>query len=173
MNVRRLLFAAFAVSSLAPLLAGGCAVQADSEGEEGEAEQALTCQDSQTNTINVQCATSGQDCTSPMPTHTVHTTGSLFAQYDVPEGHCSSIRVKFYVDGVLRFTSGFLGWVGAPAQFSSLPLTTGPVNLGPVSPGTHVVGITAEGQVSGCNTGTLSAWGGRFSTRAHATCPVP
>ena len=57
-------------------------------------------------------------------------------------------------------TTGFLGWPGAPSPFAELPLDTGLVDLGPVSPGAHLISVQAEGQVSGCNVGKPFSWGG-------------
>jgi hypothetical protein len=74
----------------------------------------------------------------------------LQVQYFVRSTHCSSLRVHLFVDGTLKVTTGFLGWPGAPSPFAELPLGTGLVDLGPVSPGAHLISVQAEGQVSGC-----------------------
>jgi hypothetical protein len=108
--------------------------------------------------FKVTCSSTGQMCDPPysMP---VTTGGELQVEYDVP-GHCSSIRLHILVDGTVVHTTGFLGWPGAPPPFDTLPLSTGLVNVGPVSPGAHVLGLQAEGQVGGCNGGRLYSWAG-------------
>jgi len=117
----------------------------------------------------VSCASSGQLCDPPFFVP-VETGSVLQVQYFVRGTHCASVRVGLLVDGTLVATSDFLGWPGAPAPFSELALDTGLVDLGPVSPGAHVVGIQAEGQVGGCNFGDLPNWGG--SLRVLTSPPV-
>ncbi len=107
----------------------------------------------------VTCTSAGELCDPPFVV-SVETGSVLQAQYFVRPTHCASVRVGFLVDGALKATSDFLGWPGAPAPFSDLALDTGLVDLGPVSPGAHVLGVQAEGQVGGCNSGQLDNWGG-------------
>lgn len=107
----------------------------------------------------VTCTSTGELCDPPLLVP-VETGSVLQVQYTVRPTHCASVRVHFIVDGTLQATSDFLGWPGAPAPFSDLALDTGLVDLGPVSPGAHVLGVQAEGQVSGCNGGDLTNWGG-------------
>jgi hypothetical protein len=78
------------------------------------------------------------------------TTGTLMVNYAAPRTHCSSLRMHFLLDGHEKIISGDI----APGQ------RTGFVDLGPVSPGTHVVGLQAEGIPGGCNTGKTLAWEG-------------
>ncbi|MDP2903564.1 MAG: hypothetical protein Q8N96_10730, partial [Methylovulum sp.] len=56
------------------------------------------------------------------------------------------------------------GWNGDP---SARPLDTGPINLGPVSPGLHTVALEAEGEEGGCNAGDLNSWGGTVQVFAE------
>ena len=98
--------------------------------------------------ISVLCTGGGQVCDPPF-TVTATTAGVLQAEYVTP-GHCSDMRVTFAVDSVVQYTSPFLG------AFAS----TGVVDLGPVTPGTHTVSVQAEGTTGGCNTGSLAAWEG-------------
>ena len=107
----------------------------------------------------ISCTTSGQMCDPPFST-TVQTDSILRVQYFVPHSHCSPLRLHISVDGTPVLTTASLGWFGAPTPFNALPLTTGIVNLGPVSPGTHTISTQAEGQIGGCNTGTLVSWAG-------------
>jgi hypothetical protein len=117
----------------------------------------------------VSCTSTGELCDPPFFV-SVETGSVLQVQYFVRPTHCGSVRVGLLVDGTLEATSDFLGWPGAPAPFSELALDTGLVDLGPVSPGAHVVGVQAEGQVGGCNTGQLDNWGG--SLRVLTSPPV-
>jgi hypothetical protein len=78
------------------------------------------------------------------------TTGALRVNYVAPQTHCSSLRMHFLLDGRERTVSGEIG----PGQ------RTGFVDLGPVSPGSHVVGLQAEGIPGGCNSGKIVAWEG-------------
>jgi hypothetical protein len=107
----------------------------------------------------VTCTSTGQLC--DLPFSVSGEIGSVLqVQYFVRSTHCSSLRVHLFVDGTLKVTTGFLGWPGAPTPFAELPLDTGLVDLGPVSPGEHLISAQAEGQVSGCNVGKPSSWGG-------------
>jgi hypothetical protein len=64
---------------------------------------------------------------------------------------CSNFRIHFLVDGTEVSVSGFVG----PGQ------DTGFVSLGFIGPGSHTVGLQAEGEVGGCNAGTLGSWAGK------------
>jgi len=114
--------------------------------------------------IDVHCTSTGQLCNPPFETP-VKTGSVLKIEYVVP-GHCSSIRLHIFVDGKEVTTTGFLGWPGASGQFASLPIDTGILDLSPVTPGQHVLALQAEGQVGGCNSGQLIAWGGTVRTYA-------
>ena len=107
----------------------------------------------------VTCTSTGQLC-DPAFSVSGEIGSVLQVQYFVRSTHCSSLRVHLFVDGTLKVTTGFLGWPGAPSPFAELPLDTGLVDLGPVSPGAHLISVQAEGQVSGCNVGKPLSWGG-------------
>lgn len=109
-----------------------------------------------------QCTSGSQLCDPPFVV-SLETESVLRAQYFVTK-HCSSVRISFFVDGTLRHISGFLGWPGAPDVFAKLPLSTELLDFGPVSAGVHQLGVQAEGQVGGCNTGQLGSWGGVLRT---------
>lgn len=111
----------------------------------------------QTQTIGITCTSSGQLCEPPHVLD-VATDGVLRTRYVVTT-HCSSVRVRFFLDSTLVYTSEFLGWSDNP-EFG--PLETGFVDLGPVSAGTHRLEVQAEGTVSGCNVGFLQRWEGTF-----------
>ncbi len=92
-------------------------------------------------------------------TRTVTTgAGPLEAEYTASPGHCSNVIMHFLLDGVERAVSGVLT-PGASTGFTS---------LGSVAAGSHVVGLQAEGVVSGCNVGDLENWGGTGSIRFQA-----
>jgi hypothetical protein len=99
--------------------------------------------------VSATCSGGGQLCNS-IPTIAVTTTGLLQAQFSLGVTACSNIRIHFLVDGTEIGATGFV----APGGSSST------INLGPVSSGSHTVGLQAEGQVGGCNVGTLASWAG-------------
>lgn len=102
--------------------------------------------------VLVNCTSSGQLCDPPFVVG-VATAGVLQVEFTASTGHCSDIRVHLFVDGVLKHTSAFLG----PG------VSTGAVDLGPVTPGAHSLGVQAEGRVGGCNFGRLGSWGGTLT----------
>jgi hypothetical protein len=95
------------------------------------------------------CTGGGQLCNT-IATVPVSTLGGLKVEFIASRGHCSSIIIHLLVDGVERFTSGPLG----------ADQSTGVQDVGPVSPGSHVIGLQAEGITGGCNTGFLESWAG-------------
>lgn len=112
----------------------------------------------------------GGQLSDPYFTVNVSTAGQLDVEYVASAGHCSNVIMHFLVDGTEQAVSGPL----TPGQ------STGFVVLGPVSPGTHTLGLQAEGVVGGCNAGTLGNWGGVANVRtvplaasAPATVPGP
>lgn len=68
---------------------------------------------------------------------------------------CSNLRIHFLIDGTEVAVTGFAG----PGTFTAF------VSLGFISPGKHVVGVQAEGQVGGCNVGNLVSWAGKVRLR--------
>ena len=119
--------------------------------------------------FGVTCTSTGQLCDPPFSVS--GEIGSVLqVQYFALSTHCSSLRVHLFVDGALKVTTGFLGWPGAPSPFGELPLDTGLVDLGPVSPGAHLISVQAEGQVSGCNVDQPFSWGG--SLKALTNVPI-
>jgi hypothetical protein len=109
----------------------------------------------------------GQLCDTLVP-WTVETTGELqinFQSFAVTEAQsgCSDIRMHFWLDGHVAYTSAFL----APGD------STGFVNLGPVTPGVHTVLLQAEGREGGCNTGSFSSWSGLETFLLSAEDPPP
>jgi len=109
--------------------------------------------------FDVVCTSTGQLC-DPAFTTDVTTDSILQVQYFVSPNHCSSVRVHIFLDNTQVHTTDFLGWLGAPSPFDTLELDSGIIDLGPVSPGMHTVGIQAEGQQGGCNSGELIRWEG-------------
>jgi exosortase sorting signal-containing protein len=116
--------------------------------------------------VSATCSGGGQLCDN-VATIPVTTTGLLQAQFIGGSALCSNIRIHFLVDGTEVAVTGFVGASGSSGFF----------NLGPVSSGSHVLGLQAEGQVGGCNSGTLASWAGtaQVTTAASvaATQPVP
>jgi hypothetical protein len=117
--------------------------------------------------------TAGQ--TSPLLDFSVDvlTAGLLEMQYfvnvtndNIPGRHCSDVRLHILIDNSTVFTTDWLGYQG---RVPALPLDTGLINLGPVTPGLHTLTLSPEGRVSGCNQGLLWGWGG---TLKITTIPV-
>jgi hypothetical protein len=90
----------------------------------------------------------------------VTTSGVLETEYTASPGHCSNLFMHFFVDGNDIAHSAILH----PGE------STGFVDLGPVSAGSHSLELRAEGVVSGCNHGTLESWAG---TARVTTSTVP
>lgn len=117
--------------------------------------------------VSVNCTSTGQLCDPPFSIR-IETQGLLKAQYFVLSPYsCSSLKVHIFVDGTQKMTTDFLGWPGAAGTFAKLPLHTGLLNLGPVSPGTHTLSLRSEGQQGGCNYGALFSWGGELRVVTH------
>ena len=116
--------------------------------------------------FSVTCTSSGQLCSPPF-TAPVTTSGVLQVQYTASAGHCSNVRVHVLLDGTEVALSAFL----APGASSSV------FSLGPVSAGTHTLGLQGEGTVGGCNVGSLVNWGGTATVTVSASpvaaTPVP
>jgi hypothetical protein len=93
---------------------------------------------------------------SPTFNVTVEATSELKIQYFVHPDQCSSIRLHIFLDEVFVMMTDFLGYQGNP----TLPLQTDLINLGPVSVGTHIIQLQAEGKTGGCNKGVIWGWGG-------------
>ena len=114
--------------------------------------------------IDMHCTSQGELC-EPTFSVPIDTESILQLKYIVPN-HCSPISLHIYVDDALVRDTGILGWPGATGEFSSLPLDTGFIDLGPVSPGRHTLSLKAEGHLGGCNTaGYLMAWEGTLVVR--------
>jgi IPTL-CTERM motif len=116
--------------------------------------------------VSASCSGSGQLCDT-IATIPITTTGLLQAQFVGGAALCSNIRIHFLVDGAEVALTGFVGASGS----------TGFFNLGPVSSGSHTLGLQAEGQVGGCNSGTLGSWAGTAQVTTSAAIvagqPIP
>jgi hypothetical protein len=113
--------------------------------------------------VTATCSGGGQLCNN-VANIPISTTGILQANFTGGPLVCSSIRIHYLVDGTEVTVTGFVG----------ANQSTGVANLGPVSAGTHVLGLQAEGIVGGCNSGTLGSWAGTAQvTVAAQTAQVP
>ncbi len=101
--------------------------------------------------VTVTCSSTGQLC-SPAYQQTVTTSSRLDLQFTSASTGCANFSVTFFVDGAAVFTFGVL----TPGA------TTGMFVAGPVASGPHVLAVQATGTIGGCDTGTLTGWGGRF-----------
>lgn len=110
--------------------------------------------------ISTVCdAPSGQLCNPTLQT-SFEAASSMTLAFVANSGHCSDIRVHLSVDGAVVFSSAPLG----PG------VTTGPVEIPLLSAGSHLIGVQAEGVVSGCNTGTLYSWAGTLELATEGDC---
>ncbi|HSQ80800.1 MAG TPA: hypothetical protein VLU54_06635 [Casimicrobiaceae bacterium] len=116
--------------------------------------------------VTATCSGGGQLCNN-VATVPVATNGLLQAQFvSSSPVACSSIAIHFLVDGTQVAVTGFV----APGASSGF------FNLGPVSPGTHTVGLRAEGEVGGCNVGVLGSWAGTVQITVDGVAtsqPIP
>lgn len=71
----------------------------------------------------------------------VQSAGTLTAELSVGGATCSDIRFHIYVDDTFVTTTNFVGPVTAGTS------TTGPVDLGSFTPGTHTMSVQAEGPI--------------------------
>ena len=99
--------------------------------------------------VGAECTGGGQLCNN-VATITITTTGLLQSDFTAGPYHCSSVRIHYLVDETEVAVTGFVG----------ASVNTGVVNLGPVSAGTHSLGLQAEGQEGGCNSGFVGSWAG-------------
>ncbi|HSU42631.1 MAG TPA: hypothetical protein VLN42_00295 [Casimicrobiaceae bacterium] len=117
--------------------------------------------------ISVNCVNPTSELCSPPANIPVTTAGVLQVSYAAPSSHCGDVLIHFLVDGVERAATTFLG----PGQAS------GTFDLGPVSAGSHTLGVQGEGRVGGCNTGIETGFGGTvqiiLSPLVAAVQPVP
>src|SRR6185369_2887531 len=127
------------VAAIVGLMANGPATEADGHAVGGT------------------CSGGGQLCNN-IATFTIHVPGAG----GVGEGKftpgpltCSNLRLHFIVDGTEVAVTDFAG-PGTSTAF---------VSLGFISPGKHVVGMQAEGEVGGCNVGNLVSWAGKVVLR--------
>lgn len=110
------------------------------------------------------CASTGQTCdVQPTLNFTLTKSGPTQITYAVPSRHCSSVYVTYYVDGVNRGNTPWMGWNGGPA-----PLTSSPLSIGNLTAGSHSIKLVATGKVGGCNTGKLKAWSGKVTLKTTA-----
>jgi hypothetical protein len=106
-----------------------------------------------TYTVDKCCGIEGTQQSAPLdfllrPT----TTGVLQLQFHL-QNACSDIRLHVLLDQEELYTTGFFG-------ATSGVVTSGLIDLSPVPSGKHVLVLRPEGQISGCNTGTLIHWVG-------------
>lgn len=116
--------------------------------------------------VSATCSGGGQLCNN-IATISISTTGLLQSNFTGGPNLCSNISIHYLVDGTEVAVTGFVG----------ANQSTGVTNLGPVSAGTHVLGLQAEGMVGGCNSGTIGSWAGTAQVTvnppATQAAPVP
>ena len=90
------------------------------------------------------------------------TCGDLRVEYTTALTHCSNVGMKFFVDGTLVAQTPPVG----PG------VSTGEIDLGPVTPGPHTLGMEGVGEEGGCNTGFLEDWAGTLRLTYCVAQPV-
>src|SRR5579862_5804959 len=115
-------------------------------------------------TISITCTGSGQLCT-PFYTTVVNApqAGAMTLTYTAPLNACAVWRVHIYVDSMMLGTTGFL----QPPALSSGPIFNN------VTAGSHTIGLQAEGETGGCDTGTLSSWSGTLAIQLPGSQVAP
>ncbi|MFO0836197.1 MAG: immunoglobulin domain-containing protein [Phycisphaerales bacterium] len=106
------------------------------------------------------CTMNGQECGSLFEVER-DTCGTLQVEYITSPGHCSNVGMRFYLDGALMIETPPVG----PG------VSTGVIDLGPVSPGRHVIGMEGIGETGGCNSGYLEAWAGTLNITSCVDAP--
>ena len=102
--------------------------------------------------VSATCSGGGQLCNNIATfQHTIMLGGPGQAKFTPGSLTCSNFRVHILVDGTEVAVTSFVGAGG----------NTGFVDIGVISAGPHTFGVQAEGQVSGCNVGTLLSWAGK------------
>ncbi len=118
----------------------------------------------------------------PPDSLSIETGSVLKVRYFVPSGHCAPIKLHFYVDGILTYSTGFLGWLreNAPHNWVDWPLSTPLLDLGSAfqwnTGGTHTLKVQAEGlRDFGCflEDGNSLGWGGTLVVLTSPTCSFP
>ena len=122
-----------------------------------------------TYSIDQCCGTPGTQQSSQLDFRVVLTTTEVLRmQYFVSPLHCSDVRLHILVDDQEVFLTEFMGPLGGV-------MTTGVLDLGPISSGNHSLTLAPEGKTGGCNTGTLHRWHGTLVVNVSEppACSVP
>ena len=98
------------------------------------------------------CTGGGQLCNNPETfDHIFPTAGVALVRFTPGPLTCSDFRIHFFVDGTEKNVTDFVGPGGKTAF----------VSLGFIGSGIKVTfDMQAEGEVGGCNSGTLGSWDG-------------
>src|SRR5262245_54729132 len=99
----------------------------------------------------VSCTSYPQQLCEPAAVVTVWTEAALTVDFTASPSHCSPMIAHVSVDN---------GAKTAVSTTLDAGVSSGPLDLGPVAPGRHVVAIQGEGVVGGCNHGGLGSWVG-------------
>jgi hypothetical protein len=109
-----------------------------------------------TNNVHIEkcCGIAGTQRSDPIDfTISVRTVDFLQIEYSQTKG-CSDAFFHILLDNVPVYTTEHFGPISGN-------YTTGLIDLSPyISQGRHVLTLSPEGVVGGCNSGTLGSWGG-------------
>jgi hypothetical protein len=90
-------------------------------------------------------------------TASANSDGDLIFQFIVLDRTCSDMKIHYFVDGVLK---GETVWLGYIDRIPNDPLSTELISVDSLEPGEHTLTLRPEGRVSGCNTAGIAAWAG-------------
>ena len=107
------------------------------------------------------CSGEGQECGLVFEV-VRDTCGDFRVEYTTALSHCSNVGMKFFVDGVLITQTPPVGPV----------VSTGEIDLGPLTSGPHTLGMEGVGEEGGCNNGFLEAWAGTLRLTYCVAQPV-
>lgn len=110
--------------------------------------------------FSILCSSSGQLCDKSF-TKILTSQSKVTVNLQTPASHCSKVRFITKLNNTTVNTSSFL----APLE------ETQTIDLGSVKNG-DVLSIGAEGEVGGCNSGTLVSWGATMYIPSRATTTV-
>jgi hypothetical protein len=92
------------------------------------------------------------------------TINMLWLKFDTEAGACSDVRLHIFVDGNLIRVTDFYGPITGNTS-------TGWLDLGAVSTGSHTLTLRPEGRATGqpgdCNSGTLGGWAGPLQVQTN------
>ena len=114
--------------------------------------------------VSVCCGPTGTQVSSALDYSIPIDTIDLLQLIFETAGGCSDVQLHIFLDGSEIYTSNFSGPITGNTS-------TGWLNLGPMSPGSHTLILRPEGRSTGqpgdCNSGTLGGWAGTVQVKTN------